>query len=121
MAAREVWVVEPVSLGMLGGVALTEGIKFLYGQVTELLKRRRDKAEKAAEPPTVPAEQATLLDRPLAVKPVDLAVVAANEDKLRQLRRNLADYVDGVEPVDRSDRRLLDQVAALRALLELAY
>jgi hypothetical protein len=41
-----------LTLGVLGGVALSEGIKFLYGQATELLKRRRKRkdAKKAAEP-----------------------------------------------------------------------
>jgi hypothetical protein len=58
-------VVEPVSLGALGGVALTEPIKLLYAQVSELLKRRRDRAEKAAEAPAVPPEQAAP-DRPAA-------------------------------------------------------
>jgi len=115
-------VVDPLSLGALGGVALTEGIKFLYGQVTELLRRRRDRAEQAAaEPPVVPAGQAPVLDGPLSPRPVDVAVVAGNEARLRELRRELADYADGLAEPDLADRRLLEQVAALRGLLELAY
>ena len=55
--------VDPLSLTVLTGVALTEGIKFLYGQVTDLLKRRRDLVEKvAADPPAVPAEELAVLD-----------------------------------------------------------
>ena len=115
-------VVDPLSVGVLGGVALTEGIKFLYGQVTELLKRRRDKAEEAAvDPPAVPAGPAPVLDAPLSPRPVDLQVLAANEARLRELRRELADYADGLAEPDPADRRLMEQVAALRGLLELAY
>lgn len=114
--------VDPLSVGVLGGVALTEGIKFLYGQVTELLKRRRDGAEQAAaEPPVVPARQAQVLDGPLVQRPVDVGVVTGNEARLRELRRELADYSDGVAEPDPADRRLQEQVAALRGLLELAY
>jgi hypothetical protein len=115
-------VVEPVSLGALGGVALTEGIKFLYGQATELLKRRRDRAERrGAEAMTVPVESAAVLDAPMAPTRVDLDVVAGNEGRLRALRRELGDYADGLADANPSDRQLLAQVAALRGLLELAY
>ncbi len=116
--------VDPLSLAALGGAALTGGITFLYGQVTELLKRRRDRAEQAAaaaEPPMVPAGPVEVLDGSLVARPVDLDVVAGNEARLRELRRELADYADGLVEPDPADERLLEQVAALRGLLELAY
>jgi hypothetical protein len=69
----------------------------------------------------VPAGQAQALDGPLVERPVDAGVVADNEARLRELRRELADYADGLAEPDPADRRLLEQVAALRGLLELAY
>jgi hypothetical protein len=114
-------VVDPLSLSVLGGMALTEGIKFLYGQATELLKCRRDRVENSADPQPVSAEPPTVLDGPLAPKPVDLAVVDANEDRLRELRRALGDYVDGLADINPADKHVLSLVAALRSLLELAY
>ncbi len=115
--------VDPLSLAALGGAALTGGITFLYGQVTELLKRRRDRAEQAAaaEPPVVPGGPVEVLDGALVARPVDLTVVAGNEARLLELRRGLGDYADGLVTPDPADRRLLEQVAALRGLLELAY
>src|SRR4051812_46803488 len=88
-------VVDPLSLGAIGGVALAEGIKFLYGQVSELLKRRRNKAEKAETAPVVPAAQLDVLDGPVVAKPVDLAVVDANEGKLLELAGGLSNYANG--------------------------
>jgi hypothetical protein len=115
-------VVDPLSAGVLGGIALSEGIKFLYGQVTELLKRRRDRADQAtAAPPTVPAEQPPALDGPMLARPVDLAVVDANQPKLLGLAGVLSNYATGLADPDPADRQLLEQVSALRALLELAY
>jgi hypothetical protein len=108
-------------MGALGAVALTEGIKFLYGQVTELLKRRRDRSEKAAEAPVVPAEQPRVLDGPMAAKPVDLAVLDAHEGQLLELVGALGNYATGLVDPDPADRGLVERVSALRALLELAY
>ncbi len=119
--------VDPLSLSVLGGVALTEGIKFLYGQTTELLKRRRDQAQVADNGITSPsptdlvAHQPEVLDRKLQRSEVDFGVVASYERELRDLRSWLTDYVDGLADVNPNDRQLLERVSALRALLELAY
>jgi hypothetical protein len=114
--------VDPVSISVLGGVALSEGIKFLYGQVTELLRRRRERAEQAvAEPVTVPAEQPVALDGPMVAGPVDLAVIDAHQDRVLGLAAGLSNYANGLVAVDPSDPRLVEQVTALRGLLELAY
>ena len=43
--------VEPFSLGALGAIALTDGIKFLYAQAGEILKRRRERKDTADAPP----------------------------------------------------------------------
>jgi hypothetical protein len=41
---------DPITLAALGAVALSEGVKFLYGQAGELLKRRREQRASAALP-----------------------------------------------------------------------
>jgi hypothetical protein len=115
-------VVDPVSISVLGGVALSEGIKFLYGQVSELLRRRRDRLEQAASRPlTVPAEQPAALDGPMVPGPVDLSVVDSHEDQVLALASGLSNYANGLVAVDPADPRLVEQVTALRGLLELAY
>src|SRR5258705_2469156 len=45
--------VDPVSGAVLAGVALTEGIKFLYAQAGKILDRRaeRKRAQKEGQPP----------------------------------------------------------------------
>ncbi len=117
--------VDPLSLSVLGGVALNEGIKFLYGQTTELLKRRRDQeqatATGAASSTEVAVQRPEVLDQPLSRVEVDFGVVASHDQQLREMRGGLADYAEGLADVDPTDVRLLKQVASLRALLELAY
>ncbi len=110
----------------MGGVALTEGSKFLYGQATELLKGRRESADASAGSTATTTmelvrQQPPVLDGPLASAQVDLDLVAAHEAELRELRRVLADYAEGLADVDPNDGQVLQQVEALRALLELAY
>jgi hypothetical protein len=39
--------VEPFSLGALGAIALTDGIKFLYAEAGEILRRRRERKNTA--------------------------------------------------------------------------
>lgn len=112
---------DPLTLGMLGGVALTEGVKFLYGQATELLRRRRERKDAKAEPPAPPVGTPALdgeLEQPLRV---DDAVLEQLEPDLRDLRRDLKDYVDEIEPIDSADERLLATADGLRSVLEAVY
>jgi hypothetical protein len=92
--------------------ALTEGIKFLYGQAGELLKRRRERGDQLtkAETPACVAEPAML--------PVpDLALVDRFEADLRALRARLHEYASGLDPVDPADEQLLRTVDALRRVI----
>jgi hypothetical protein len=104
---------DPLTLSVLGATALTEGIKFVYNQATELLKRRR---EKAAEVPDAPA-----LEGQLAPLDPDPAVLDRVEPDLRELRKVLQDYVDEIEPISTQDERLLETTDAVRRLLEAVY
>jgi hypothetical protein len=117
--------VDPLSLSVLGGVAVTEGIKFLYGQATELLKRRaaRKEAEArgetgAAEPMKFEAPQ--LLQGELAAVVEDERTVDDLAEELNTLRKDLTDYMDGITTPDAADPKLNRTVEALRQALESA-
>jgi hypothetical protein len=110
-------VADPLTLSVLGGATLTEGIKFLYAQATELLKRRRErKAEKAAKVET--PELAGELKQPLEA---DAAALERLAPDLQELRRALQDYVDDLEPIDSGNHKLLETADAVRQILEAVY
>lgn len=113
--------VDPVSLSVLGALALSGGITFLYDQAAEVLKWYRERSDDPGAQLEVPLGEVDVLDHRLTPGPVDLAVVATHRDRLLSLRRSLGDYAEGLADVDPADLQLLEQVAALRALLELAY
>jgi hypothetical protein len=115
---------DPLTMAALGSVALTEGIKFLYGQAGELLKRWRER-KSHAEPPT---EQPITITLPKAVFAGSLApvtirydVVARLEDQVKELSRDLGQYADGFEEVQVGDPLLLEKVNTLRLALEAAF
>src|SRR5215211_829807 len=61
MDDEEDHIVEPITLTLVGTVALTEGIKFLYSQATEILRRRSERREE---------EKVT--DQLAAAEPIDI-------------------------------------------------
>ena len=115
--------VDPISAAALGGVVLTEGIKFLYQQAGEVLKRWRERHEVGG----APVERATL--RPPegllegTVEPVEPQDDRADrlEEGLRDTRRLLADYADGIEVPKQGDHFVAEQADLLRRLLEAVY
>jgi len=115
---------DPLTLTAVGAVALTEGIKFLYGQAGDALKRlRARKAEgksATAEPVEVqlPSDAfAGQLERPQ----LQLEVVERLEQELRDLRAAVGDYAQGIDEVDTSNDELLQTVDALRGAVEAVY
>jgi hypothetical protein len=117
-------VVDPLSLAALSAVVLTQGIGFLYGQVAELLRRRRDHRESATDEPVAippPGEAGRVLDGELPAGPVDEGALDRHADQLMGLWRLLGPYAEGLAPVDPHNRELLEQVAALRSLVEQIY
>jgi len=123
---------DPLSIAVLGGVALTEGIKFLYGQVGELLRRRRESRAAAAADQSAPA-QAARVDIPstdggehvlsgrLTPGPVDAEALDSNAEQLASLRGLLMPYAEGDRSVDAANRQVLEQIDATRRLLEVVY
>ena len=105
----------------LAGSALTAGINFLFGQATDLLRRRRRSQKDLWSVVEVPAGPAEVLDGDLVGGPVDLAVLDRYTDQLRELRSAVAEVADGLTDPDPSDADLMARVAGLRGLLEVIY
>lgn len=103
---------DPLTLAVVGAVALTEGVKFLYTQAGEALKARREsrKSEVDLNPPEV-FEQTPRRARP------DLDAVERLEQELRELRSAF----DGVDEIDTADPDTLGRIEGLRRALEAVY
>jgi MoxR-like ATPase len=118
---------DPVTLAALGGVAATEGIKFLYGQAAELLKAWREQRSNmdAGDVPTtqvtVPILDNEVLDGAPAEPIVDATVLDRERKSLVQLIGALSPYADGKADIDLADEELAEQAGRLRELLEAAY
>jgi len=112
-----------LSLAAVSATTLTEGIKFLYGQAAELLKRRRERADQREQklPPLQAETPSQVLDGRLDPGSVDEGIVDDYAQDLAELRRRLMDYVDGVVGVTPDNKELLSSVDALRGILELVY
>ncbi|MBF6543345.1 hypothetical protein [Nocardia brasiliensis] len=110
---------EFLSLAALGTVALSEGVRFLYDQAGELLRRRRARAGSDTESETgTDRETPPIVTEPEQLPAPDMAQVQRFEPELRALRGDLHEYAAGVDPVAPSDERLLHLVDALRRVLE---
>jgi hypothetical protein len=117
-------VTDPFSAAALGATVLTGGIAFLYDQVGELLRRRRDRRQSAvAEPVEIPPakEAGQALAGQLTNGPVDEQALDQHADQLAKLWGLLAPYASGLMSADPSDRQLAEQVEAARGLLEQVY
>ena len=118
--------VEPFSMGAVGAVAVTEGIKFLYGQAAEVLKRWRDhkagKVAEAQEPIQIkPTEVTGILEGTLEAPKVDFAVLDRLHDDIRQLAGVLGSFATGLDEPDPSDHDLASAADGLRRALEAVY
>lgn len=120
--------VDPLTLSAIGGAAVTEGIKFLYAQAGEVLKRWREQKEAAknttklhdqTEPITI--KLPAILEGQLITPEIHFDAVERLEEQLREVRRSLSDFADGTETVDLTDEHLLRSVDALRRILEVVY
>lgn len=120
--------VDPLTLSAVGAVAITEGIKFLYGQAADLIKRwldHKDAAKNASaqlsETEPVEVRLPDVFAGQLAQLQIHYDVMDRIGEELRGLRRDLADYADGIEKVNMDDKNLLQTVDALRQSIEAVY
>ncbi len=119
---------DPLTLSAISAVAITEGIKFLYGQAGEILKRWRERKDTAKDASiqlsnTEPIDVMLppVFEGQLSAPHIHFDAVERVEEQLRELRKDLSDYADGIEFVDDKDANLLLRVDALRQLLEAVY
>lgn len=118
---------EPISLALVGGVVLTEGVKFLFDQASSLIRAARDRraaakeAQAAAETVVVvPVPDTGVLDGPVAPT-VDGPLLDQENRRLITLAGALAPYANGDADIDTGDSELLTAVADVRTLLEALY
>lgn len=112
---------DPLSFQVLGATAATEGIKFLYGQATEVIRAWRAHRKGGEQPLEVPIVDASVLDSQPARATVDQAVLARAHSTMLELWQQLAPYAQGLESVEGADPGLARAAGELRALLEAAY
>jgi hypothetical protein len=118
---------DPVTLAVLGGVAATEGIRFLYGQAAELLKAWRERQARidAGESPPpeleVPLRDNAVLDGSPSHQVADPAVLDRENAALVRLIGGLAPYAQDLADVDPNDQDLAELAGRVRAVLEAAY
>ena len=119
---------EPFTLSALGAVALTEGIKFLYEQAGEVLKRWREHkeaakstADQSTQTESVEIKLPPIFEGQLSAPQIHFDAVERVAEQLYELRKDLSDYADGIETVDATNEDLLRRIDALRQLLEAIY
>jgi len=117
--------VEPITLAAVGTVALTEGIKFLYAQTGEVLKRWRERREAAEsssashdDPADIDTKLPEVFEGQLVEPKIHFEAVERIHKDLQETRKSLADYAQDIEKVDNSNEDLLAKTDALRRLLE---
>jgi hypothetical protein len=122
-----------ISTAALGMAALTEGIKFLYGQAGELLKRWRERRDwgtqdtpnaediAASTEPANVVLPANVFEGQLVNPSIHLDALNASVEQLSGLRQDLTPYIDGFKNIESGDEHLLVRVDALRQLLEAIY
>jgi hypothetical protein len=119
---------DPITLAAVGGTVLVEGIKFLYSQAGEVLKRwraRRDAAKEEAAQPEKPEPVEIKLtpafEGQLTNPQIHFDAVKRLEGNLREVVKDLSTYASGVDDVDNSNTQLMENVDALRQMLEAIY
>jgi len=109
---------EGLNMAALGSAALGEGIKFLYAQAAEALKRWRERQDRPApSPPPTPPTPPVFTDSTGSLA-FHLVKVEALEEPLRKLMHSLADYAAGNKPVNPGNSELIAAIDALRLAME---
>jgi hypothetical protein len=109
---------DTLSINSLGGETLQLGLRFLYSQAGELLKRRRERRDESSESQISPGPGVDVLARPPSSLAPDFAALGKLEPQIRELRSLLSDYADEIEVVDPKNTSLIEVTQALRKTLE---
>jgi len=112
-----------LTLAGVGAIALKEGVKFLYGQAGEILKRWRDRKEqtRGGDSTSADAELPTIFVGEQRSPRIHFQEIPALEGRLRALYRELAEYATEVSPVSTEDPDLLSKIDELRKVIERIY
>jgi hypothetical protein len=109
-----------ISLAMVGATAIKEGVKFLYDQAGDILKRWRERKDRSdceqSEPMNLilpPVFEGQLHD-----PHVHFDVVAQMEPMLREQYRDLSEYASGIIPTRPGDPELMQKVESMRRSIE---
>ncbi|ALV32234.1 hypothetical protein [Streptomyces sp. CdTB01] len=118
---------DPVTWGVLGGIAAKDGITFLYEQASELLKawrERRQAVAAGATPPeelTVPVVQNTVLDGEVIDPVADARLLDRESRVLVRLLGALSPYAQGQVDIEPADDELREHISRMRDVLEVVY
>jgi hypothetical protein len=110
-----------ISLASVGSTVITEGVKFLYSQAGEILKRWREHPAdqlQSAEPLGL-AHLPPAFDGQLIDPKINFEAVAAREQSLRAAYRDLSEFGTGLLVVDPTNTEILNKIETLRSCLEL--
>src|ERR1044072_4764558 len=119
-----------ITFAISAGVALlTETVKFVYSQATELLKARRDRKQAGGSEPghepqitaVTPKELPDIFEGRLEPLQVDFEALEREAERINALRKEIDDYAQGIEVIDPKNRDLVAKVDDLRGLLEVVY
>lgn len=115
---------DPLTLSAVGAAVITEGIKFLYGQAAEAVKRFRESRKASGTAKPVPADVSPpphVFAGELAPLEFHFEKVQPLEQHLITLRKALSDHAAGLEVVTAEDHALIEAVDSLRQAMEAVY
>lgn len=98
---------DPLTVGFLGGVAVTEGIKFIYAQAGELIKAWREKRKKSSSDFEVPILSPELLSNGEINSAIAEDDLEQYGKKLYELARQLQPYLGGEADIRGGDQAML--------------
>ncbi len=104
---------------------LSEGIRFLYSQASDALKKLREAKKTGYSPDdTVAAGHSDapgIFDGELKPLLIHLGATEDLEEDLREVRAHLLDYATGAATINPADAYALGQVTVLRNMMEAVY
>ena len=115
---------DPITLTSVGTVVISKGVKFLYNEATDLLKRWKDRKEKAEAPNVEPAQitlPAQVFEGQMQQPQIHFDALGKVQTELLASRSALTAYVDGLQDIDPHNQEFVASVEALRELLEAVY
>ncbi|MFF0836641.1 MULTISPECIES: hypothetical protein [unclassified Streptomyces] len=107
---------EPLTFGLVGGLVLTDGIKFLHEQASEILRGRRERRHQEQS-----AIGSGILRQPLEADSTPRELPAALRESLSELVGDLAPYATGEISAEPDDLSMQASAEAARRILEFAY